>query len=456
MKRVLPIIALCVVGIICAPDIASGQQDDAVSSLEELLRQVREQGTDAAAQNRKREQEFRQRRNEQKAILDRTRAELRSAEAHSVRLKATFDENERQLEELNEALRIRVGDMGELFGVVRQVAGDTKGLVEGSLISAQFADRSNVANELAQATELPSIADLRSLQALLLEEMIESGKVVRFVTEVEDATGLSAPAEVVRVGVFNAVSVNGYLTFDENDRSLRELPRPPAARFTRSARDFFEARGGETSMAIDPTRGTLLSLVIQSPGFMDQVNQGGAVGYTIIAMGIVGLLIALSRFVALQSVGKKMRRQLKSATASTDNPLGRILSVYEDSKGIATDTLDLKLDEAVLREIPALERFQATIKVFAGVAPLLGLLGTVVGMIKTFQSITLFGTGDPKLMADGISQALVTTVEGLIVAIPLVFLHSLVSGQSRALIEVLEEQSAGMIARRSEQASRAG
>ncbi len=449
MRNVTRFITLLIVVAACAPGIAFAQ--DAVTTLEELLQQVREQGTDSAAKNRQREQDFRQRRNEQKAILARTHAELRAEEARSKRLKAAFDDNERELEELNEALRIRVGDMGELFGVVRQVAGDTKGLVENSLISAQFANRSDVATELAQATELPSIADLRSLQALLLEEMIESGKVVRFVVEVEDAAGLSAPAEVVRVGVFNAVSANGYLTFDETDRSLRELPRPPAARFSRSARNFFESRDGAASMAIDPTRGTLLGLVILSPGFLEQVNQGGAVGYTIIAMGIVGLFIALSRLVALHSVARKMRRQLESDTASTDNPLGRILCVYESATGIDADTLDLKLDEAVLREIPNLERFQSTIKVFAGVAPLLGLLGTVVGMIKTFQSITLFGTGDPKLMADGISQALVTTVEGLIVAIPLVFLHSLVSGQSRSMIEVLEEQSAGMIARRSEQ-----
>jgi len=442
------IVSLCIVAF-GVPDAALAQ--DAVSSLEELLQQVKQQGTESSAANRQREQDFRSRRNEQKAILDRTRAELRAEEARSDRLKASFDNNERELEELNEALRIRVGDMGELFGVVRQVAGDTKGVIESSLVSAQLTDRSNIVNGLAQATELPSITDLRALQALLLEEMIESGKVVRFNTDVEDAAGFSGPAEVVRIGVFNAISDNGYLTFDEMDSSLRELPRPPAGRYVRSARDFFSIDSGGGSMAIDPTRGALLSLVIQSPGFLEQVDQGGAVGYTIIAMGIVGILIALSRLLALQSTGKKMRRQLKSDTASDDNPLGRILSVYESEQRAAVDTLDLKLDEAVLREIPQLEKFQAMIKVFAGVAPLLGLLGTVVGMIKTFQSITLFGTGDPKLMADGISQALVTTVAGLVVAIPLVFMHALVSGQSRSLIEILEEQSAGMIARRSEQ-----
>ena len=431
-----------------APQIGFAQSS--VKSLEELLKNVRQQGSEASAKNRQREQEFRERRNEQKAVLDRTRAELRAEEARSQRLKATFDNNERELEELSEVLRIRVGDMGELFGVVRQLAGDTKGLVESSLISAQLGSRSDIATHLAQATELPSISDLRALQTLLLEEMIESGKVVRFTSEVEDATGVSSPTEVVRVGVFTAVSENGYLTFDDTDRSLRELPRPPAARFTRSAKNFFEAQGTDASLAIDPTRGTLLSLVIQSPGFLEQVDQGGAVGYTIIVMGIVGLLIALSRLLALQVAGRKMARQLKSSTASNDNPLGRILAIYENEKSVPADILDLKLEEAVLKEIPRLERLQGLIKVIAGVAPLLGLLGTVVGMIKTFQSITLFGTGDPKLMADGISQALVTTVAGLCVAIPMVFMHALVSGKSRSLVEILEEQSAGMIARRSE------
>jgi biopolymer transport protein ExbB len=431
------------------PRVSVGQ--DSAATLEQLLQNVRQQGSAASEQNRLREQEFRQRRNEQKAILDRTLADLRAEEARGQRLKAAFDQNERVLEELSETLRIRVGDMGELFGVVRQLAGDTKGLIESSLVSAQIADRSGIATQLAQAKELPSISDLRGLQALLLEEMIESGKVVRFTLEVEDATGVSAQTEVVRAGVFNAVAASGYLTFDESDRSLRELPRPPAARFTRSAKRFFGAQeGAVASLAIDPTRGTLLSLVIQSPGFLEQVDQGGGVGYTIIAMGIIGMFIALSRLLALQIAGRKMVRQLKSDQAADDNPLGRILAIYENEKTIAADVLDLKLEEAVLREIPRLERLQGLIKVIAGVAPLLGLLGTVVGMIKTFQSITLFGTGDPKLMADGISQALVTTVAGLCVAIPMVFMHALVSGKSRSLVEILEEQSAGMIARRSE------
>jgi len=423
---------------------------DAAQSLDELLKAVREQGTQSAAENKRREQEFREKRNEQKAILDRTKAELRAEEARSERLKKQFDQNERELEELSETLRIRVGDMGELFGVVRQVAGDTKGMIDNSLTSAQFRDRGSIANRLAEARRLPSISDLRALQTLLLEEMIESGKVVRFMSEVEDASGLKAEEDVVRIGVFNAINADGFLTFDNSDASLRELPRPPADRYVNLARDFFVATSGNVAMAIDPSRGALLSLVIQTPSLIEQINQGGSVGYAIIIIGIFGLAIALYRLIVLNLVGSKMNHQLKAGDVSSNNPLGRVLSVYVEGKNLALETLELKLDEAIMRETPMLESMQGTIKVFAGIAPLMGLLGTVVGMIRTFQTITLFGTGDPKLMAGGISQALVTTVEGLIVAIPLVFMHALISAKSRALIEILEEQSAGIIARYSE------
>jgi len=423
---------------------------DAVSTLEELLNEVRTQGQQSTAENRAREREFQQNRDQQKATLDATLAALRAEQAKSERLKAQFDKNEQELEQLSETLRIRIGDMGEMFGVVRQVAGETKTTVDSSLISAQIADRSDIANKLAQATALPSIEDLRELQALLLEEMIESGRVVRFQTAVEDAAGLTSERPVVRIGVFNAISDAGFLAYNPGTRSLSELPRQPAGRYVSAAADFFDTTSGNASMAVDPSRGNLLSLVIQAPSLLEQISFGGAVGYTIIAMGIIGLIIALMRLLSLASTDRRVRAQRKTSSGSMDNPLGRIYAVYEANMTAGPETLELKLDEAIMREAPQLEKFQALLKVIAGVAPLMGLLGTVVGMIRTFQTITLFGTGDPKLMADGISQALITTAEGLIVAIPLVFLHSLISGRSKELIEVLEEQSAGMVARAAE------
>ena len=427
-----------------------GAAQEAVDSLEGLLNEVRAQGQQSSRENQAREQAFRQNRDQQKAVLDRTMAELRDEQRKSQRLKARFDSNEQELETLHETLRIRIGDMGEMFGIVRQVAGETKATIESSLVSAQLKDRGDIANRLARATALPSIDDLRELQVLLLEEMIESGKVVRFRTEVEDVAGVTAVRPVVRVGVFNAISDAGFLTYNPGDGSLSELPRQPASRYVSAAKKFFDATSGNATMAIDPSRGNLLSLVIQAPSFVEQISFGGGIGYAILAMGAIGLVIALMRLVSLQGTARRVHAQRKSSTPSMDNPLGKIYAIYEANLNAGPETLEAKLDEAIMRETPKLERFQAILKVIAGVAPLMGLLGTVVGMIKTFQTITLFGTGDPKLMADGISQALVTTAEGLMVAIPLVFLHSLVSGRSKELIEILEEQSAGIVARSTE------
>jgi biopolymer transport protein ExbB len=212
------------------------------------------------------------------------------------------------------------------------------------------------------------------------------------------------------------------------------------------------APGATVAAAVDPGRGSLLALLIQEPSISERISQGGIVGAVIILLGIVGLGIAIARWVHLGVIGRKVSEQLRRAEPSDSNPLGRILAVYQASRESDTESLELKLDEAILREVPRLEGWQGAIKVIAAVAPLLGLLGTVTGMIATFQAITLFGTGDPKLMADGISQALVTTVLGLSVAIPLVLLHSVVASRSKALIEVLEEQSAGIIARQAERA----
>ncbi len=417
----------------------------------QLLRDVQRYGQQVRAENQQRLNEFMRERNRQQALLNNARAELAREEARSNRLKNQFDTNERELEQLSETLRIRVGDMGELFGVVRQVAGDSKGIVDNSLISAQFPDRGDVASRLAQIRGLPSISDLNDLRLLLLQEMVESGRISRFRTDVAGADGQPINTFVVRVGSFNAIVDDEFLRYNEKTRSLSILPRQPEGRYRNMAEDLFDAGPGEiVGMAVDPSRGALLSAIIDAPTAWERIQQGRQVGYIIIFLGILGILISVERMMTLAGSGRKIRSQLRSGTPDPDNALGRILSVYHDNKDIDTETLELKLDEAILKETPALEKRQGFIKILAAVAPLLGLLGTVTGMIETFQQITLFGTGDPKLMAGGISQALVTTMLGLFVAIPLVLLHSFVASKSKILIEILEEQSAGLIAAHSE------
>ena len=269
----------------------------------------------------------------------------------------------------------------------------------------------------------------------------------RFVSEVILPGGSISDAEIVRVGVFNAITEDYFLKFIPETQSLQVLARQPAGRFRSMADDLFELEEGFTAMAVDPSKGQILGLLIQTPGIGERINQGGFVGYLIILIGLLGVAMSLWRMKYLKDEGDAINRQLKSSEPSNDNSLGRILSIYKENQGIDPETLELKVDEAILREVPQLEKYHSIIKVFAAVAPLMGLLGTVVGMIVTFQALTLFGTGDPKLMAGGISQALVTTMLGLIVAIPLVFLHSVLTSWSTSLIEILEEQSAGLIAK---------
>jgi biopolymer transport protein ExbB len=183
---------------------------------------------------------------------------------------------------------------------------------------------------------------------------------------------------------------------------------------------------------------------------IERIQQGGIVGYLIILLGLFGVGIAIERLVRLVDADRKVTAQLKSDVISKDNALGRVLSVYDENKNTDTETLELKMAEAVFKETPELNKGLILIKVISVVAPLMGLLGTVTGMIKTFQAITLYGAGDPKLMAGGISQALVTTVLGLTVAIPTTLLHTVVSGRSKRVSQIIQEQGAGIIASHSE------
>jgi biopolymer transport protein ExbB len=264
--------------------------------------------------------------------------------------------------------------------------------------------------------------------------------------------------EVTRISIFNAISNGNYLRFFADTQQLGELPRQPGGAYTEPAEELETTESGFVLTWVDPSQGILLQAFSQSPNLEERIEQGRVVGYVILGILGVGLLLSLERFGYLYWIGFRMGRQLKRPEEPGRNPLGRIIDTFRRYSDEKTDleTLELKLDEAIMKEIPPFERGLSTIKILAAVAPLLGLLGTVTGMIETFQSITLFGTGDPKLMAGGISQALVTTVLGLVAAIPLVLLHSLLQGKSERQIQLLEEQSAGLVAQYAEDQLQAG
>ncbi len=420
-------------------------------ALDRLLEEVRTHRQREAEVNRERERRFMADRTQQQRMLTEARAELRRQQQRADNLRTSFNTNDRRIDELNALLTQRTGQFGELFGVVRLVAGEARSVVGASLVSAQFPGRADFLSELAASRDLPSMAQLEELFVALLTEITESGKVARFQGTVMSPAGEQYQAEVIRMGTFTAITGDKFLNYSPETNRLTELPRQPAGRYVAMANDLSTAAPGETvRMVVDPSRGALLGMLIQTPSFIERVQQGKAVGYVIIVLAILGLLAFIYRYTVLTMVGARINAQLKSSTPDTNNPLGRVLAVYADNKSTDLETLELKVDEAILREVPPLEKGLGFIKLIAAIAPLLGLLGTVTGMIVTFQAITLYGTGDPKLMADGISQALITTVQGLITAIPLILLHSFAATKSRRLVQIIEEQSAGLIAEAAE------
>lgn len=434
---------------------ANAQQDEDARSMAELLRLIEQGQARDSQEARQREAAFKQAQNNQQSLLNQARAERTRQEAVSANLEQQFERNQQAIITARQALDERLGALKELFGVLQTVSGDAQGRFSASLTNIQYPDRGaflvKLGNKMAGASSLASIEEIETLWEMLQREIAESGRVVRFNHLVTKAAGEQAEMEVIRVGAFNLISDNGYLEYDSNEGSISELQRQPEGRFLSTTRDLMDAAPGEiVTFGVDVTGGGILGLLVESPTFKDRIEQGGIVGYSIIALGIVGLLIAFWRLIGLSGDSRRVAAQLKSDTASTDNPLGRVLAAYESNRNADTETIELKLSEAALKEMPGLTRGLLFIKVVAAVAPLMGLLGTVTGMIKTFQVITLYGAGDPKMMAGGISQALMTTVEGLVVAIPMVLLHTILSGQSRKIINILQSQSAGLVAQHSE------
>ncbi len=417
-------------------------------NLDQLLRDVKLAQQQAKKINKAREIEFLAEKKSQQRLLKQAESELARQEALSKQLKQQIEANEETLTKLETQLTTQSGELGELFGVAKQAAGDLKAELDSSLISAQYPNREKNLTALIDSKALPTISQLENLWFTLQDEMTESGKVVRFTREIQDENGSREKAEVIRIGSFNVLAKGKYLNYSPEAKILAVLARQPESKYLDLVAPFSAMKTGLAPLGIDPTRGVMLSMLIQSPNVQERIEQGGVVGYIILALGAIGLFYAIFRLSVLVMTGNKMKQQIDNPVASSDNPLGRVLAATEQTTIEDTETLELLLDEAITREVPDLEKGLSMIKLFAAVAPLLGLLGTVTGMIATFQAISLFGTGDPKLMANGISQALVTTMLGLSVAIPLLFLYNLLAAKSKQLVQILDEQSAGIMSRR--------
>lgn len=430
-------------------------QPERAQNLDQLLEMIKRSQISESAEHRQREAEFARDKANQAALLQQAEATRRQLEERSAELERLYAEQQLLVNSKKAQLSDRLGSMRELFGHLTSTAGDLRSVLDTSLVSAQYPGRGDFLQALIEkmngSTQLPDIEEIERLWYEAQREMVETGRVVVFKGPVVKVSGETRTQEIVRIGAYNLVSEGKYLSFD--GRKIEELVRQPGNNLLAAATELQAAKGGTLDIGIDPSGprgGQLLTALTQKPTFMEYLDQGGLVGWAIVWVGVFGIALAIWRMYVLFSVSAKVHAQLRNPIPNPDNPLGRTLIVAEENAAVDLETLELKLEEAVMRERPAIESGLSMMKIIAAVAPLLGLLGTVTGMITTFQAITIFGAGDAKNMAVGISMALVTTVQGLVVAIPMVLMHTLVNGRAKSVIHILDEQSAGLVAENAE------
>lgn len=434
------------VGLLAALWLSVGLAQAQSPAQSDPLESLRAEREAAESRDRARLAELVEDREALEAALEEARASHAEAEARN----AELQERARDQAERAEALETRQDEQGDdleaILASLKRHSGELRDSLADSWLvlgGAELPPRLDDA-EVLELEQLEAFAD--SLIALT----VDTGRVVRFEAPVADASGEILPREVVRLGDFAAFTDSHLLRRGVDGEALSVVERTPPE-VTGSLAAFHAGESRELSL--DPTRGEVMAALAQRPSLLERFHQGGAVGYVVVGLGVIGLLVALLQYAYLLKVSLAMRRQLRDlGTLREDNPLGRVLQRFRALQDDPVpEALEARLDEAVLAELPRLERGQPMVKLLAAVAPLLGLLGTVTGMIVTFQAITVFGTGDPQLMAGGISQALVTTVLGLITAVPLLFAHTALAGRSRHLAGLVEGQASAALAEQLEQ-----
>ena len=383
---------------------------------------------------------------ELKKINTKLKKDLKNAEDLSERLINKFDQNEKTLAELEEKLTLKLGNLGEMFGVVKQVSGQTRGEFKNSITNIDNPNRDTFLRNLAESKKLPNLNDISALWVELLKEISNAEDVKSFDTEVLTADGKLTNLNILRIGTFSLSSDGKFLKHLIDTNQVEFLPSQPSGVSKRKLSNLQSSDSGTFTVDIDPTRGAILEKLIQKKTFFQRIADGGLVGYVIILLGLFGVALSAERIYILREKLIQIQKQEEDIKSIGDNLLGELLQVAKDNVSESIESLEIILDEKIQSVTPMIETRVKAIKLIATVAPLLGLLGTVIGMIETFQAITLFGTGDPKLMAGGISQALVTTMLGLIVAAPLLFLHSYAENYSKSIIGFLEEKASGIVA----------
>ncbi|WP_102386697.1 MotA/TolQ/ExbB proton channel family protein [Vibrio cyclitrophicus] len=421
----------------------------ASDSTAQLVNKAKSENRTQASHNVVREADFKKTEQELKAIKAELEAKRTSVQNATDVLTQTFSDNENKLARLEEKLRLETGSLGELFGVVRQNAKELGAELSSTVNSVDRAEHIATVDQIIDAKSLPSMPQLSGLWMSMVEQIQASSELSKSQIAFINGEGNTQSVDAYRLGSIGLVTDQGYVSWNtQREDAIAYLKQPSNGPTLASLSSL--ANGDISNVVVDPSRGFMLEQLALTPSLTDRLQAGGVVGKVILGLLAIGLIIALVRGISLVIARQKIRAQLKNPEQAGDNPLGRVLAVYNKEQNQTVEALELRLLEAVVDEQTHLEKGLSMLKLLAALAPMLGLLGTVTGMIETFQVITQFGNGDPKVMAGGISMALVTTVLGLVAAMPLLLAHNILSTQAENIRNILEKQGIGLVAEQAE------
>lgn len=456
------LILLCLnPGVIQAEDMRVVEQEarQTREALAEKARKELEAAQEEAARSRAR------------ILSDRTALEQAIAELEADRdrlsgevdlLQKHMDQLIKEEEKVTGKLEETDGMIRELVGMIRINARDIDALINQNPQSGPLGHSASFLSAVAENSRFPDMDDVWAMADALFAQIRRTGEVTLLQSRMIDRSGRETEADILLIGPFTAAyrleGESGFLNHAQASGTLYALSRPPGARMQKQLHHYME--GESEAVPMDISRGGALRQLTHQVSFLEQIGRGGPIVWPILAILALGLLIVIERTVFLvrsHHRGPGPMTTLRTRSAAGDwsaciqacqaenKPVARVLAAGLEARKLSREDMENVLQEALLKEIPRLERFLSTLGMLAAIAPLLGLLGTVTGMINVFHVITLQGTSDPRLMSGGISEALVTTMLGLSVAIPLMLLHNILNRSVDRLVGDMEEQSVSLV-----------
>lgn len=352
--------------------------------------------------------------------------------------------------------------MTNLAASVRVSAKQLQELLIRSPRTALEQQRPESLNQILNADYFPGLDDIQRMAELFLSEMKTVGQVSLQPMPFIDPSGAEREGEVLMVGPFLAARMEQdtprLLRYDTNKRNLVQIDAKLPWGLSRQLKSYL--RGEDGSVPLDLSSGAAFEQLIRRKSFTDRIRAGGVLVWPILALGVIAALVGLERAFFLKRVHDNTDRTMsevnrKAGEGDWDacqklvhgrkkSPVYNVVRAGLRMRHEDREILESVLQEAILKELPRLERALPMLNIMAAVAPLLGLLGTVTGMITTFEVINIYGTGDPRMMSGGISVALVTTMLGLMVAIPIMLMHAFLNRQVEHIVSDMEEKAVAL------------